>query len=86
MKSLAMLNFKNISPSADFYSKLDNLQLQLTICNKNILYITHVVDKLYKLINSQVVDQKLQQQAEEYLEDHKDLDSSVLSPQEQEGQ
>ncbi len=63
MKSLAMLNFKNISPSADFYSKLD-------ICNKNILYITHMQDKILKLLKTLVIDKNLEEQANEvYLQD-----------------
>ncbi len=56
-----MLNFKNISPSADFYSKLD-------ICNKNILYITHMQDKILKLLKTLVIDRDLQQQANEAFE------------------
>ncbi len=57
-----MLNFKNISPSADFYSKLD-------ILNKNILYITHMQDKILKLLKTMVVDKDLQEQANEAFED-----------------
>ncbi len=62
MKSLAMLNFKNISPSADFYSKLD-------ILNKNILYITHQTDKILKLIKAMDNDKGLQEQVDKYFED-----------------
>ncbi len=62
MKSLAMLNFKKISPDADFFSKLD-------ILNKNILYITHVQDKILKLIKTLVIDRDLQEQANEAFEE-----------------
>ncbi len=62
MKSLAMLNFKNISPDADFYSKLD-------ILNKNILYITHMEDKILKILNQVVIDKDLQNQSDKYFED-----------------
>jgi len=62
MKSLAMLNFKNISPNADFYSKLD-------ILNKNILYITHMEDKILKLLKSMNTDSNLQSTVDKYFED-----------------
>ncbi len=62
MKSLAMLNFKNISPNADFYSKLD-------ILNKNILYITHMQDKILKLLKTIVIDKDLQEQANQAFEE-----------------
>ncbi len=61
MKSLAMLNFKNISPGADFYSKLD-------IINKNILYITHMQDKIYKVVNGLSTDLQLQEQVDKYFD------------------
>ncbi len=57
-----MLNFKNISPNADFYSKLD-------ILNKNILYITHMQDKILKLVNQLVVDKGLQAQVDKYFDE-----------------
>jgi len=66
MKSLAMLNFKNISPNADFYSKLD-------ILNKNILYITHMQDKIYKLVKELVHDKSLQESVDKYF-DEKDIE------------
>ncbi len=62
MKSLAMLNFKNISPNADFYSKLD-------ILNKNILYVTHMEDKILKLLKTLTIDDKLQDTVDKYFED-----------------
>ncbi len=62
MKSLAMLNFKNISPNADFYSKLD-------ILNKNILYITHMEDKILKILNKMVTDKGLQEQVDKYFDE-----------------
>ncbi len=72
MKSLAMLNFKNISPNADFYSKLD-------ILNKNILYVTHMEDKILKLLNKLVIDKDLQTTADKYFdEDKEDIPEEVL--------
>ncbi len=56
-----MLNFKNISPTTDFYSKLD-------ILNKNILYITHMEDKIYKLLQTLGHDKDLQDTVDKYFE------------------
>ncbi len=70
MKSLAMLNFKNISPPrADFYSKLD-------ILNKNVLYVTHQVDKVLKIIKSLEVNKDLQNQVDQYFEQDPDEETS----------
>jgi len=66
MKSLAMLNFKNISPNADFYSKLD-------ILNKNILYITHMQDKILKMVNKLVIDKDLQSTVDKYFSEDEHL-------------
>ncbi len=57
-----MLNFKNISPNADFYSKLD-------ILNKNILYVTHMEDKILKLLNTLVIDKNLQTTVDKYFDE-----------------
>ncbi len=62
MKSLAMLNFKNISPNADFYSKLD-------IINKNLLYTTHMCDKILKILKSLANDKDLQDTVDKYFEE-----------------
>ncbi len=56
-----MLNFKNISPTADFYSKLD-------ILNKNLLYCTHMEDKIYKLLKALGHDKDLQDTVDKYFE------------------
>ncbi len=61
MKSLAMLNFKNISPNADFYSKLD-------ILNKNILYVTHMQDKILKIVKGLAHDHDLQNTVDKYFD------------------
>ncbi len=62
-----MLKFNRISPSADFYSKLD-------ILNKNILYVTHQTDKILKLIKESTIDKDLQQQVDKYFdEDTRDI-------------
>ncbi len=64
-----MLNFKNISPSADFYSKLDKLKFQLDVISKNVLYITYIQDKILKTLSKMEVDKGLQKQVDEYFED-----------------
>ncbi len=64
-----MLNFKNISPNADFYSKLDLLNAKLSVCNKNVLYITYMQDKILKILNKMVLDKGLQKQVDEYFEE-----------------
>ncbi len=64
-----MLNFKNISPSADFYSKLTILDRKLDILNKNVLYITHMQDKIMKLVNKLLVDKNLQNTVDEYFDE-----------------
>ncbi len=61
MKSLAMLKFTRISPSADFYSKLD-------ILNKNVLYVTHQTDKILKILNKMNIDDDLQNTTDKYFE------------------
>ncbi len=68
-----MLNFKNISPNADFYSKLELIESRLVILNKNLLYCTHMDDKILKLIKSMTIDKNLQNTVDEYFEeDEKD--------------
>ncbi len=64
-----MLNFKNISPSADFYSKLDKLETKLNVLNKNVLYITYMQDKILKIVNKIDTDKGLQKQVDDYFED-----------------
>jgi len=69
MKSLAMLNLNRISPIADFCSEIKALELKLEILNKNVLYITHMDDKILKILNAILVDKNLQKQVDEYFED-----------------
>ncbi len=64
-----MIKFNRISPSADFYSKLTQLELKLEIMNKNVLYVTHECDKILKLLKSLENSSNLQKQVDEYFED-----------------
>ncbi len=57
-----MLKFNRISPRTDFYSKLD-------ILNKNLLYVTHMQDKILKLLKTITVDKNLQNTVDEFFEE-----------------
>ncbi len=62
------------SNESDFRNKL---QLnQLDIINKNILYITHVVDRMAIIVNQLKNAQNLQKQVDEYFEE----DGSEIIP------
>ncbi len=63
MKSLAMIKFSRISPSADFYSKLH-------ILNKNVLYITHMQDKILKLLRTITTDKDIEDQTNEFYDQY----------------
>ncbi len=53
------MKFIHLSPPADFSSEL---QSQLTVINKNVLYVTHEVDKIKKILT----DLKVEQQTLDY--------------------
>ncbi len=74
-----MLNFRNISPIADFYSKIDT---DLQLINKNVLYCTHELDKIKKIVVKLENSLNLQKQVDNYFEE--DIESDVrkeTSPQ-----
>ncbi len=54
------------SIETDFRNKL---QLQLDILMKNVLYITHVVDRIGIIVNELKNSQNLQKQVDDYFED-----------------
>ncbi len=54
------------SIETDFRNKL---QSDLHMINQNILYITHVVDKIGIIVNQLKIDKGLQKQVDEYFED-----------------
>ncbi len=64
MKSLAMLNLNRMSPDSG-----RTLALKLDILSKNVLYTTHQVDKILKILNTLDVDKGLQQQVDKFFED-----------------
>ncbi len=57
------MKFHNLSPREDFNSKL---QSDLLLINKNILYITHEVDQIKKIVNAILNADKLQKQVNDY--------------------
>ncbi len=69
-----MLNFKNISPTTDFYSKLDK---DLLVINKNVLYITHEMDKIKKVVMDIQNSMNLQKQVDEYFDDTENIPEEV---------
>ncbi len=60
------MKFDILSPR-DFKSKLQVNHLD--IINKNILYLTHEVDKCVSMLRRMELDNKLQHQVTEYFED-----------------
>ncbi len=50
---------------------LDNstLDLKLEIMNKNILYLTHEMDKCVRMLRMLTTDDKLQEQVDKYFEE-----------------
>ncbi len=54
------------SIETDFRNKL---QSQLDILMKNVLYITHVVDRIAIIVNELKTDKGLQKQVDQYFED-----------------
>ncbi len=59
------MKFINLSPPADFYLKL---QSNVDILMRNILYITHEVDQIKKIVKSLENSSGLQKQVDEYFE------------------
>ncbi len=58
-----MLNLNRMSPDSG-----RTLALKLDILSKNVLYTTHQVDKILKLLNTLVVDKDLQSTVDKYFE------------------
>ncbi len=58
--------FDNLSPKTDFSSKITIQKLDILM--SNVLYITHEVDKIYKLLNKIIIDKSLQNTVDQYFE------------------
>ncbi len=59
--------FDNLSPKTDFSSKITIQKLDILM--SNVLYITHEVDKIKKLVNKLLVDKDLQQTVDKYFDE-----------------
>ncbi len=64
MKSLAMLNLNRMSPDSG-----RTLALKLDTLSKNVLYTTHQVDKILKLLNRNIIDENLQNTVDKYFDE-----------------
>ncbi len=58
--------FDNLSPKTDFSSKITIKKLDILM--SNVLYITHEVDKIKKLVNKLLVDKDLQNTVDKYFD------------------
>ncbi len=66
------MKFDILSPREDFKSKLQVNKLD--IINKNLLYLTHEVDKCVAMLRRMEVNTNLQKQVDDYFEeDEKDI-------------
>ncbi len=68
------MKFDILSPRADFKSKFQLNKLDLI--NKNILYLTHEVDKCVSLLKLLQTNFELQKQVDDYFEE----DSHSVTP------
>ncbi len=67
------------SNESDFRNKL---QLnKLDILNKNMLYITHMEDKILKILNQMVTDKGLQKQVDDYFEEDAEEKAEEVPPE-----
>ncbi len=58
--------FDKLSPTTDFISKL---QSQISVLNANVLYITHMQDKILKLVKTLSIDKDLQNTVDQYFDE-----------------
>ncbi len=65
--------FDKLSPTTDFISKL---QLDIKVLNGNILYITHMQDKILKIVTQIKLGSKLQTQVDDYYDLKEDAPTS----------
>ncbi len=68
-----MKNFIFKSADADLQKMFQYIETKLDIINKNILYITHQVDKQIGILNNIRNDQGLQKQVDEYFDESEDI-------------
>ncbi len=59
---------------------LDSSTLTLTILNKNILYLTHTMDKCLRVLKEMQSDTALQKQVDEYFDETSPQTDSETKP------
>ncbi len=59
---------------------LDSSTLTLTILNKNILYLTHTMDKCLRVLKEMQSDTTLQKQVDEYFDETSPQTDSETKP------
>ncbi len=63
-----MKNFIFKSTDADLQKIVPILSTKIDILNSNVLYVTHQVDKILKLLQEEQTDKGLQKQVDEFYE------------------
>ncbi len=58
--------FKNLKSSNPDFRLFETIEFRLDSMNKNILYVTHQVDKLVRMITVLKMDKNLEYQAQQY--------------------
>ncbi len=76
-----MKNFIFKSTAADLQKIIQLIDVRLDIHGKNILYITHQVDSILKILKTLDADKGLQKQVDQYFE--ADMDSNSEDTAEQ---
>ncbi len=71
------MKFINLSPPADFYLKF---QSDLRVLMQNVLYITHELDQVKKIVKSLETSSGLQKQVDDYFGDN-DEDTAEHIPE-----
>ncbi len=61
-----MLNLNRISPIADFCSEINS---KLKVISGNVLYITHEMDKIKKIVTKLENSSRLQSQVDEFFDE-----------------
>ncbi len=64
-----MKNFIFKSTAADLQKMFQLLETKLEILNQNVLYITHRIDIVNKVVKEMQTNNSLQKQVDEYFED-----------------
>ncbi len=59
------------STDADLQKVITIISSQLNLTQKNVLYITHQVDRILKILQEEETDKGLQSQVDEYFADSK---------------